>query len=155
MGHLKRDFVDSYLTSFFLFRNFGNTSAMRVICFSKGSTINVDLKNAHKNSEKLFCFSDEIIWIVCIELSLLRRVYLSSLVNYVTKSLKTLHLPNSDFFQLNFFLSNQWIWERCWRWEWISFSARWPCFVWRGHLKRVFLGIYLTTFFGVRNFRNS
>ena len=55
--------------------------------FLKGSKFNIDLKNVHKNSENFFCFFDNCIWIVCIELSLLRREYLSSTVNVLRKSL--------------------------------------------------------------------
>ena len=38
----------------------------------------------------------------CIELSLLRREYLSSAVNVLKKSVKNLHLTKSYFFQLNY-----------------------------------------------------
>ena len=34
-GPLKRDFLDNYVTTFLGVRNFGNTSAMRVIFFAK------------------------------------------------------------------------------------------------------------------------
>ena len=124
---------------------------MRVIYFWKCSKFDVDLKNAIKNSEKVFCFSDKCIWIVCIELSLLRREYLSSAVNVLTKSLETLHITTSDFFQVNYLQSDQWIWYSTCRWVWISVSARLPYCLSMGHLKRDFLDIYLTTFFGVRN----
>ena len=36
-----------------------------------------------------------------------------------------------------------------------SVSVRLPCYLWKGPLKRNFLDIYLTTFFGVRKFRNT
>ena len=35
------------------------------------------------------------------------------------------------------------------------FETRLPCFLSKGTLKRDFLDIYLTTFFGVRNFENK
>ena len=125
---------------------------MRVIYFWKCSKFDVDLKNAIKNSEKVFCFSDKCIWIVCIELSLLRREYLSSAVNVLTKSLETLHITTSDFFQPNYFHNYQWIWWRSCRRDWISVSDRLPSCLWRCLLKRDFLDIYLTTSFGLRNF---
>ena len=56
--------------------------------FWKCSKFDVDLKNAQKNWEKVFCFSDKCIGIVCIELFLLRREYLSSAGNVLTKSLR-------------------------------------------------------------------
>ena len=115
----------------------------------------VDFKNAQKNSEKFFCFCDKCLWIVCIGSFHLRREYLSSAVNELTKSLKTLHVTTRDFFQLNYFHIDQRIWYRSSRWDWISVSTRLPCCLSMGHLKREFLDIYLSTFFGARNFRNT
>ena len=45
----------------------------------------------------MFCFWDKCIWIVCFELSPLRREYLSSTVNVLTKSLQTFHGTKKDF----------------------------------------------------------
>ena len=53
---LKRDFLDIDLTTFFGVRNFGNTSAMRVIFFSKCSKFELDFKNEKKIQKKLFVF---------------------------------------------------------------------------------------------------
>ena len=63
-----------------------------------------------KNCEKVFRFSDNSIWIGYVKLSLLRRVYLSSAVIVLTSSLKILHIPKRDIFQLIFFISDEWIW---------------------------------------------
>ena len=104
---------------------------------------------------KIFRFSDKSIWIVRIESFLLRRENLPSAVNVLTKSLKTLHVTKSNFFQLNYLYSDQWIWYRCSRWDWIKVSACLPCCLSRCRLKRVFLDIYLTTSFRVRNFVNT
>ena len=49
-----------------------------------------------KNSEKVFCFWDKCIWIVCIQLPLLIREYLSSAVNLLKKRLKNFHVSKSD-----------------------------------------------------------
>ena len=57
----KRDFTDIYLITFSADGNLGNTSALSVIFFGKGSKFNVDCKNAEKNSEKVFCFLDNSI----------------------------------------------------------------------------------------------
>ena len=154
-GPLKREFLDIYLSKSFGVGNFGNTEAMRVIFFWKCSKFNGDLENAAKKQEKIFCFWDKWIWIVCIELSLLRREYLSSAVNVLTKSLKTLDVTNIDVFQGIYFHSDQWIWQRSCRWDWISVAARLPCCLSRGHLKRDFLDIFVSTCFGVRNFGNT
>ena len=50
-----------------------------------------------KIEEKLFCFWDKWIWIVCIHLSLLIREYLSLAVNVLGKGLKNFHVSKSDF----------------------------------------------------------
>ena len=50
-----------------------------------------------KIQQKLFCFWDKCIWIVCIDLSPLRREYLSSAVNVFTKSLKTFQGTKKNF----------------------------------------------------------
>ena len=65
--------------------------------FKKCWKFTVDSKNEEKNWEKMFCFWDKCIWIVCIELSLLRREYLSSAVNLLTESLKTFHVTKKNF----------------------------------------------------------
>ena len=45
----------------------------------------------------MFCFWDKSIWIVCIELSLLLREYLSLAVNVLRKDLKNFHVSKRDF----------------------------------------------------------
>ena len=70
---------------------------MRVIFFWKSSKFNGDTKNAEKNSEKIFRFWDQCIWIVSIHLSLLLREYLSVAVNVWRKGLKNFHVSKSDF----------------------------------------------------------
>ena len=75
---------------------------MRVIFFWKSSKFNADWKNAQKNSEKMFCFLDKCLWIVCIHLSLLIREYIWSAVNVLRKVLKNFHVSNSDFFNSSF-----------------------------------------------------
>ena len=86
-----------YLSTSFVFGNFGNTSAFTVIFFWKCSKFEADSKNAEKNSEKMFSFWDKCPWIVSIQLSLLIREYLSSAVNVLRKRLKNFHVPKSDF----------------------------------------------------------
>ena len=128
---------------------------MRVIFFWKCWKPNAYLKNAQENWEKTFCFWEKSIWIVSIELSLLRTEYISSAVNALIKSLQTLHVSNSDFFQLNYLHSDQSIWLRRWHWDWMSVSASLPCRLSRIPLKREFLDIYLSKPFAVRNFGNT
>ena len=75
--------------------------------FWKSSKFNLRFKNAEKNSEKVFCFLDNYIWIGCTKLSILRREYLSSAANVLTNSPKILHITKRNFFQLNCLHSDQ------------------------------------------------
>ena len=109
-GSSERDFLDIYLTTFFRVRNFRNSYPMRLIFFWKCSNFDVYLKNAHKNSKNFFFFCDKSIWIVWIELFLLKREYLSSAVNVLAKSLNSLHVTRSFFFQLNYLQNRGRIW---------------------------------------------
>ena len=123
--------------------------------FWKCSKLNLDFKNAEKNSEKAICFSDNCIWIGFVNLSLLRREYLSATFNALRKYAKVLHVTVRAFFQLISLHSDQYIW-----WSWCcsdlnNFWFRLPCCLSKGPLKLDFFEIYLTTFFEVRNFRNK
>ena len=55
-GHLKLDFLDIYLTTFFGAINFGNISAMRVILFEICLKFNIDFKNGKKIEKTFFVF---------------------------------------------------------------------------------------------------
>ena len=48
------------------------------------------------------CFWDNGVRIGCVNLSLLRREYLSSAVNVLTNTYKALHLTKTDLFRLNY-----------------------------------------------------
>ena len=114
--------------------------------FSKYSKFTLDFKNAAKNSEKVFCFWDNCIWIGIVKLSLLRTGYFSSAANVLTSSPKICHVNKRDFFQLNFLPSDQWLWWRCCHADCNSAWARLPSCLSKGPLKLEFSIIYLTTF---------
>ena len=103
----KHDFADIHVITFFEVRNFGMKSPMTVTFFWKCSKFNVDIRNVEKNSEKVFCFEDNSIWIGSVNFCLLTRKYLSSAHNVLTNSLKILHSTKIDFFQLNYVPSDQ------------------------------------------------
>ena len=50
--------LSNHLTAYFGIHNSKNISAMRVMFFSKSSFFDLDLKNANKNAEKVFCLLD-------------------------------------------------------------------------------------------------
>ena len=70
--------------------------------FWKCSKFNVDFENIRKNSQKIVYFWDNGVRIGCVNLSLLRREYLSSAVNVLTNTYKALNLSKTDFFQVNY-----------------------------------------------------
>ena len=74
------------------------------------TTIDFSQTKKKKNWEKGFRFWDNINWIGCVKLSLLRREYLSSAVNVLTSRIKVLHRTNIDFFQLNYVQRDEQIW---------------------------------------------
>ena len=94
----------------FAVRNFENTISMKVIFFFKISKFNLDFGNGAGNSEKVFSFWDNCIWIGIVKLSLLRAGYFSLVANVLTSRSKILHVNTRDFFQLNFLGSNKYIW---------------------------------------------
>ena len=130
----------------FTLRNFGNTKAVRVIFFSKCSKFQIYFENSAKNLEKVFCFSDNCIWIGIVKLSLLRRGYFSSVANVLKSIPKIWHVNKKDFFEHNFPSSDQWIWSGCCDGDFNSALTHLPCCFSKGALKRAFLKIYLTTF---------
>ena len=75
--------------------------------FWKYSKFKVDFENATKNCEKAFCFGDNYVRNGCVKLSVLRREYLSSAVNVLTNSYKSLRLTKTDFFWLNYLPNDQ------------------------------------------------
>ena len=57
----------------------------------------VDFKNEEKNSEKVFTFGDNSIWIRCVKLSLSTRQYLVSSHSVLGNKFEILHNTNRDF----------------------------------------------------------
>ena len=106
-GPLKRDFLEIYVTTFLesviseIQNLWGST------LFSKCSKFDLDFKNAEKNSDKGFFFSDNIIWISIVKLPMLGTGYLSLAANVLTRSSKIWHVNNRNFFQLNCFGTHQ------------------------------------------------
>ena len=75
--------------------------------FWKCSKFKVDFENLRKNPEKAFCFWDNYVRNGCVKLSVLRGEYLSSAVNVLTNSYKSLRLTKTDFFWLNYLPNDQ------------------------------------------------
>ena len=74
--------------------NFKNTKSF---FFSKCLKLKLHFKNAAKNSEKVFCFWDNCIWIGIVKLSLLRTGYFSSAANVLRTSPKISHVKKKTF----------------------------------------------------------
>ena len=112
---------------------------------SKCLKFNLYFKNAGKSREKVFCFWYNCIWIGIVKLSLLRTGYFSSTADVLTSSPKIWDINKRHFFQLNFLVSDQWIWSKCCE---AVFKSAWeplPCCLSKGALNWELLDIYLTT----------
>ena len=94
----------------FAVRNLRNTKATRVMFFRKCLKINIDLKNAWKNCGNVFCFEGNRIWTDIVKLSVIRTGYFSRPANVLTSRTKILHVNKTDFCQLNWLGTNQWMW---------------------------------------------
>ena len=108
-GPLKRDFLDISLTTFSesVLLEIQNLWGSNFV--SKCPEFHLDFKNAWKYWERLFRFSDNIIWIGIVKLSLLRTGYFSSVANVLTSSPKIWHFNKRDFFEHKSLISDQWI----------------------------------------------
>ena len=106
-GSFETDSLDIYLTTFSgciiseIYQLWGSSF------FWKCSKFKVDFENLRKNPEKAFCFWDNYVRNGCVKLSVLRREYLSSAVNVLTNSYKSLRLTKTDFFWLNYVPNDQ------------------------------------------------
>ena len=103
----KWDFLEIYLTTFSQSITSKIQNLWGSTFDSKFLKFNLNFKNAAKNSERVFSFSDNCIWIGIVKLSLLRTQYFSSAANVLTSSPKILHVNKRDFFQLSWF----WQWS--------------------------------------------
>ena len=123
--------------------NFGNTKVVRVISsfFSKYSKFNLDSKNGEKNSEKVFRFWDNCIWIGIVKFSLLRTGQFSSITNLLTRSPKIWHVNTRNFFDYKFPATDQLIWSRCYDADFNSVRTRLPYCLSKDLLKQDFSDI--------------
>ena len=122
--------------------------------FIKCSKFKLDFKNAEKDSEKNFCFRDTCIWIGCVKLPLLKREYFWLPLSVLGKCLEILHITNRDLASQ---LPSKWSINmvKVLSFKFQQISARFPCCFPKDPLKRDFLDIDVTMFFGVRNFGNT
>ena len=123
--------------------------------FKIASKLRKFIKKIKKKLETIFPFWDNWIWKCSYKVSLLRRKYLLSAVNGLTNISMILQIIKTDFFQLSCLYRDQQILERCGRSDFKSISTRLPCHFSKDPLKGEFLDIYLTTYSGVRKFKNT
>ena len=100
-GPLKHGFLDIYLTIFFepIFPEIHQLWGSPF--FGKCLNFHIDFRNTRQNWKKILCFSDNCIWIGCVQFSLLSRECLSLTGNMSTNSLKILCITKRDSFQCN------------------------------------------------------
>ena len=81
--------------------------------------------------------------------------HLLSAVNGLTNSPQIFHITQRDFFNLKYFNRDQLIWSTCCRSALNQVLDSLPCYLWKGPLKRDFLGTYLTASLAVRTFKTT
>ena len=75
--------------------------------FLNYSKFYVDSRNGENNSQKMFLFWDNGIWIVWLKLAFTEREYLSFCVDLLTNSLRISNTTEIDFLELIYFKSDQ------------------------------------------------
>ena len=145
-GSLRQDFVDLYLTTFLESVTSEVEKLWGSCFFSKCLKFKLDFKNAAKNSENLFCFSDRYIEIGIFKFFLIRIKYFSSAASVLTSSPKIWYLNKRDFFWLSWLVRDHRTTKTCSNTDFNSAWGRLPCWFSKRPLKLEFLDIYLTTF---------
>ena len=111
-------------------------------------------KKWKKNSEKVFCFSDNCIWIGSCKFSQPGTGDLPSAVNVLTKMPKISPNTRGDIFQNNFAENFKWKWSNRSQGDfassWDAFTCWWP----KPVLKRCSWESFLTRIFTVSLFGN-
>ena len=85
---------------------------------------------------------------------LLRTEYFWLAVNVLKNSPEILPITKEEFFEINCLHSDEKIrWKGC-HWDFSTFWSSLPCCLSKSPLKRDFLDIYVTTFYGIGNLGN-
>ena len=111
-GPLKGDFLEICLTTFSDPVISETHELWERSFFGECSNFKIDLNNEEINWENVFSFWDNCIWIKCLNLSLLRREYLSSAFNMFTNIPRSLDISKRHFFRLNYLHIDHSIWSR-------------------------------------------
>ena len=141
----------------FAVSNFRNRWGMRPIFFSKCWKFLVDFTILETNSENIFNFGDNWIWIGCVKHSVLarEREYLLLGVAMLTNSLKILDTTENQSCEHNFLQKDKKVWENYCRADVSSVSDHSTCWLSISVETWGFLGISVTTLFAVYNFRRK
>ena len=154
-GGLKRGFLDIYITTWFTFCNFGNTSAMRDHLLFQVVENLLQISGMEQKIWKIFFFFENSFWIDFCSFSSWRREYLSSAVYRLGNSPKNSDINTRYIFQLYLIQIDGKIQEKCCRADFSSFWHPFPFWLSKGVLKWWLLNIYLTKSFAVPNFGNT
>ena len=122
--------------------------------FSKCAIIYADCKNGIKSVGSVSSFWDNGVWICCRNISKLWREYMWSAVNVLPKRPKVSDLNKRNVSLLNFsWLNGKLGWKSC-RADFNSVRHPSTGCLSKVVLKQKVLGIQVTTFRGVNNFRD-
>ena len=128
---------------------------MTIIFFFKCFKFDVDSRNWMKNWERVFCFSDNCIWIRSCKFWQYWTGYLPSGVSVLTKTPKILPNTMVDIFQINFPQNDENTWKKRSHGDFVSFWDTFTFLLSKRVPKRGFSQSGLRKLFTVSNFGNT
>ena len=128
---------------------------MRVIIFFKILKILCKFQQRKKNGESSFCFLGNRIWSDCGKCSVLLKDFLSSAVNMLGNCPTISDITKRNMFQLYLPKSDEEIWSKCCRDDFMSVWDFLACWLSNDALKPGFLDIFLSASFRVHSFKNT
>ena len=148
---LKGRFLESCLTNFSTFCNFGNTFATRIIFLYKMLKIWCRFQKCKNKLRKSFRFSDNCIWFGSFTFSHSWTGYLHPAV--LTNTPKISRGSMGDIFEINFNENDEKTWQKCSHGDFESIWGAFPCWLSMTVLKQRFLESGLINIFTVPNYR--
>ena len=121
---LKRRFLDSALAEIFTVCNSDIHQRWQTSFFPKCLKFDVDSRNWIKNWEKVYCFSDNCIWIGSCKFSQPWTGYLPSAVTVLTNTSKISPNTRGEIFQINFNENDEKTWLKPSHGDFSSFYLR-------------------------------
>ena len=156
MRVLKLRYLESSPTKIFRVCNFGNTLVMTIILFLKRFKIWCRFQKWNQKSEKVFCFSDNCIWIGSCKFSQYWPGYLPSTDNVLRSTTKiSRNTMGGHIFRINLIEINEKRWRKCSHFDFRNTSDAFTCLLSKRVLKQPFWESGVSKNFKVCNFGNT